>query len=84
VALKSWEQKFDDKLTKLIGKNPEVRPACVPELEVLVADGRVKVTDLRGAGGALWVYEPERSSHLAKKLQTLDFTYRAGRGWFKE
>ncbi|SFC62015.1 EH_Signature domain-containing protein [Collimonas sp. OK412] len=84
VALKSWEQKFDDKLTKLIGKKPELRPACVPELEVLVADGRVNVVDLRGAGGALWVYESERSSHLARKLQALDFLYRAGRGWFKE
>lgn len=84
VALKSWEQKFDDKLTKLIGKKPEVRPACVPELEALVAHGRIKVNDLRGADGALWVYEPERSSHLAKRLQALDFTYRAGRGWFKE
>lgn len=84
VAVKSWEQKFDDKLIKLIGKKPEVRPACVPELEVLVADGRVNVTDLRGAGGALWVYESERSSHLARKLQALGFLYRAGRGWFKE
>lgn len=84
VALKSWEQKFDDKLTKLIRKKPEIRPACVPELEVLVADGRVNVVDLRGAGGALWVYEPERSSHLARKLQALEFSHRAGRGWFKE
>ncbi|WP_353627698.1 EH signature domain-containing protein [Ralstonia pseudosolanacearum] len=84
VALKSWEQKFDDKLIKLIGKKPDVRPSCVPELEVLVADGRVNVADLRGAGGALWVYEPERSSHLARKLQALGFLYRAGRGWFKE
>lgn len=84
VALKSWEQKFDDKLVKLLGKTPEKRPACVPELEVLVADGRFKVVDLRDAGGALGVYEPERSSHLAKKLQALGFTYRAGRGWFKE
>ena len=84
VALKSWEQKFDDKFTKLIGKKPDVRPACVPELEVLVADGRVKVVDLRGAGGALWVYELERLSHLASKLQALDFIYRADHGWFKE
>lgn len=84
VALKSWEQKFDDKLTKLIGKTPEIRPRCVPELEVLVADGRVNVIDLRGSGGALWVHESERSSHLAKKLQTLGFSYRASRGWFKE
>src|SRR5579863_4677343 len=84
VALKSWEQKFDDKLTKLIGKKPETRPACVPDLETLVADGRVEVKDLRGAGGALWVYEIERSSHLARKLQAMGFSFRAGRGWFKE
>lgn len=84
VALKSWEQKFDDKLTRLIGKNPDIRPACVPELEVLVADGRVKVNDLRAAGGALWVHEAERSSHLAKKLEAMDFAFRPNRGWFKE
>ncbi|MFM0184153.1 EH signature domain-containing protein [Paraburkholderia nemoris] len=84
VALKSWEQKFDDKLTKLIGKKPETRPVCVPDLEALVADGRVEVKDLRGAGGALWVYEIERSSHLARKLQTMGFSFRSGRGWFKE
>jgi len=84
VALRSWEQKFDDKLTKLIGRTPAVRPACVPELEALVADGRVNVVDQRRAGGALWVYEPERSSHLARKLQAMGFSYRAGRGWFKE
>ena len=84
VALKSWEQKFDDKLTKLIGKKPEARPVCVPELEVLVADGRVEVNDRRGAGGALWVGETERNSHLARKLQDMGFVFRTGRGWFKE
>ncbi len=84
VALKSWEQKFDDKLTKLIGRKPDERPSCVPELEVLVANGRVKVDDLRDAGGALWVYEPERSSYLAMKLHALGFAFRASRGWFKE
>lgn len=84
VALKSWEQKFDDKLTKLIGKKPELRPACVPQLEVLVAKGRVNVVDLRDAGGALWVYEAARSSHLARNLQALDFSYRADHGWYKE
>ncbi|HEY4317157.1 MAG TPA: EH signature domain-containing protein [Herbaspirillum sp.] len=84
VALKSWEQKFDDKLTKLIGKTPETRPVCVPDLEVLVADGRVKVVDLRAAGGALGVLETERSSYLAKKLKSMGFAFRTGRGWFKE
>jgi hypothetical protein len=84
VALKSWEQKFDDKLTKLIGKIPETRPVCVPELEVLVADGRVKVVDLRASGGALGIFETEQSSYLANKLKTMGFVFRTGRGWFKE
>ncbi|MBK3744666.1 hypothetical protein G3A39_36265 [Paraburkholderia aspalathi] len=84
VALKSWEQKFDDRLTKLIGKKPETRPACVPDLEVLVDEARVKVNDLRGTGGALWVYEEGRSTYLARKLQSMGFSFRAGRGWFKE
>lgn len=84
VALKSWEQKFDDRLTRLMGKKPEERPACVPDLEALVSDVAVEVADLRNAGGALWIRETERSSHLSRKLQAMGMSFRPGRGWFKE
>ncbi|MCW8165624.1 hypothetical protein D8B22_04470 [Verminephrobacter aporrectodeae subsp. tuberculatae] len=83
-ALKSWEQKFDDRLTRLIGKKPEKRPACVPDLEALVSDVAVDVADLRNAGGALWVRETDRGSHLSRKLQAMGMMFRSGRGWFKE
>ena len=84
TALKSWEQKFDDKLTMLIGKKPEERPACVPDLEKILKNTEFKVVDNREAGGVLWVYETERSSPLARKLQNLGFLFRSGRGWYKE
>ncbi len=84
VALKSWEQKFDDSLTRLIGRKPEMRPACVPDLEALVSDVAVEVADLRSAGGALWIRETDRGSHLSRKLQVMGMTFRSGRGWFKE
>lgn len=84
VALKSWEQKFDDRLTRLIDRKPRERPACVPELEALVSDVAVEVVDLRGSGGALWVRESNKSSHLSQKLQAMGMAFRSGRGWFKE
>ncbi len=82
--LKSWEQKFDDKLTKLIGKAPDHRPACVPDLEKLLVQANVQAADLRERGGALWVFTEERTSGLARRLKDLGFGYRSGRGWFKE
>ncbi len=84
VALKSWEQKFDDKLAKLIGKELGHRPACVPDLEKLVVQANVQAADLRERGGALWVFTEERTSGLARRLKDLGFGYRSGRGWFKE
>ncbi len=82
--LKSWEQKFDDKLTKLIGKEPDHRAACVPDLEKFLVQANVQAADLRERGGALWVFTEERTSGLARRLKDLGFGYRSGRGWFKE
>jgi hypothetical protein len=84
VALKSWEQKFDDKLNRLIGKEPEKRPACVPDLEKGLIQANVGAADLRERGGALWVLTEERNSALARQLRALGFGFRPGRGWFKE
>ena len=84
VALKSWEQKFDDKLTKFIDQKPEQRPACVPDLDKFLVQANVQAADLRERGGALWVFTEERTSGLARRLKDLGFGYRYGRGWFKE
>ena len=84
VALKSWEQKFDDKLVKLMGKGPEQRPACVPDLEQALVQANVQAADLREKGGALWVFTEDRSSGLARRLKDFGFAYRSGRGWYKE
>ena len=80
--LKSWEQKFDDKISRLIEAMPASRPACVPELEKLVGDAEVK--DLRDKGGALWVHDVDRASRLSRKLESMGFSFRAARGWHWE
>ena len=84
VKLKSWEQKFDDTLKGLIGKVPEKRPACVPELENIIVDAGSDSGDLRNSGGALWIYTEDKSPGLARKLGPLGFAFRQGRGWYKE
>lgn len=84
VALKSWEQKFDDRLKSLIGRTPEKSPACVPALEHLIVDAGVQARDFRDSGGALWIYTEDRSSSLARKLRSMGFAFRQGRGWYRE
>lgn len=84
VALKSWEQKFDDTLKTLIGRAPEKSPACVPALEDIIVDAGVHSGDLRHSGGALWIYSEDKASGLAKQLRSMGFAFRQGRGWYKE
>lgn len=81
--LKSWEQKFDDKIVRLLDAMPASRPACVPELEKLVGD-TIEVRDLRDKGGALWVHDVDRASRLSRKLESIGFSFRAARGWHLE
>ena len=82
VALKSWEQKFDDVLMPLLGWEPEQRPACVPALEAAIG-ATIDVKDLRRDGGALWIKELDGASPRARRLQRMGFKFRAGRGWAK-
>ena len=84
VALKSWEQKFDDSLKSLLGKVPDKSPACVPALEDIIVEAGVHSGDFRNSGGALWIYTEERTSALARQLKSMGFSYRQGRGWYKE
>lgn len=84
VALKSWEQKFDDSLKSLLGMVPDKSPACVPALEDIIVEAGVHAGDFRNSGGALWVYTEERTSALARQLKSMGFAYRQGRGWYKE
>lgn len=84
VALKSWEQKFDDTLKGLLGKAPDKSPACVPALEGIIVDAGVHAGDFRSAGGALWIYTEDKTSGLARQLRSMGFAFRQGRGWYKE
>ena len=84
VALKSWEQKFDDTLNGLIGKAPEQRPACVPALEDIIVKAGAHSGDFRHVGGALWIYTEDNTLGLARQLRSMGFAFRQGRGWHKE
>ena len=84
VALKSWEQKFDDTLKGLLGKAPDKSPACVPALEDIIVDAGVHAGDFRSAGGALWIYTEDKASGVARQLRSMGFAFRQGRGWYKE
>ena len=84
VAVKSWEQKFDDALVPGLGIEPDSRPACIPEIEVLLQELSVEVFDGRRLGGAIWIRHHERNTHLARKLSAMGFVFMAGRGWGKD
>lgn len=84
TALKSWEQKFDDKLISKLGVMPRVRPACVPDLERLLGDRDIVVIDTRANGGSLKLTPDEKLAPIARQLQGLGMTHRSTRGWFKE
>lgn len=84
VAVKSWEQKFDDALFIALGIEPESRPACIPEIEVLLQKLSVDVFDGRRLGGAIWIRHYEMNTQLARKLASMGFVFRTGRGWGKD
>lgn len=84
VALRSWEQKFDDELLPLLAVAPKQRPACVPELEALLSGRKVVVVDARAKGGALRIGPEEELTGVARKLTALGMLPRRGRGWIKE
>ncbi|MBF0141334.1 MAG: hypothetical protein HQL74_13780 [Magnetococcales bacterium] len=89
TALESWEQKFDQELCPLIGYHPEQRPAFMPDIESLLArysvGGKpIKCEDHRPRGGALWVYVDDSHAVRSLELRGLQFSYRTGRGWYRE
>lgn len=85
VALRSWEQKFDDELLPRLGVEPKARPVCVPALEKLLEGRNVTVTDNRAKGGALRIGPDEELAGVARQLAALGMQQpRRGRGWIKE
>ena len=84
VAVKSWEQKFEDALLPALGIKPDTQPACIPEIEGLLQELSVEVFDGRRFGGAIWIRHHERNTHLARKLSSMGFVFRSGGGWGKD
>lgn len=84
VALRSWEQKFDDELLPRLGVAPKDRPVCVPDLENLLEGRNVTVTDHRAKGGALRIGPDDELADVARQLAALGMQLRRGRGWIKE
>lgn len=84
VALKSWEQKFDEFLCPMIGHTPETRPAFVPDLETLLDKFSVQAQDFRLRGGALWILADDSNQHFNREVKAMGFEYRRPKGWWKE
>lgn len=84
VALRSWEQKFDDELLPRLGVEPKERPACVPDLENLLEGRNVTVVDSRAKGGSLRIGPDDELAGVARQLSALGMLLRRGRGWVKE
>ena len=84
VAIKSWEQKFDDALVSVLGQKPESRPACLPTLEAILQEYSVDARDMRANGGALWIAANDSNAAVSRKFRTMGFAFRSGRGWWKE
>ncbi|AXW32885.1 hypothetical protein CJO88_05770 [Ralstonia solanacearum] len=84
TALRSWEQKFDDELLPRLGVALKERPACVPDLEVLLQGRNVVVADNRAKGGSLRIGPDEELVGVARQLSALGMLLRRGRGWVKE
>jgi hypothetical protein len=83
VAVKSWEQKFDDALVPILSIEPDSRPACIPEIEVLLQELSVEVFDGRRLGGAIWIRHHDKNTLLARKLSSMGFMFWTGDGWRK-
>lgn len=84
VALRSWEQKFDDELLPRLAVAPKERPACVPDLEKLLQGRNVTVMDSRAKGGSLRIGPDDELVGVARQLSALGMLLRRGRGWIKE
>jgi hypothetical protein len=83
IALKSWEQKFDDDLLPILGIRLDKRPACVPDLEELLKGRDIVVVDTRASGGSLKLTPHERLAPIARQLAAVGMA-RFNRGWFKD
>lgn len=84
VKMESWEQKFDDEICPVLGVRPNERPALISKIESLLATYKVQGEDKRPQGGALWILADDSNRAFSSKMKELGFSYRAGRGWWKE
>lgn len=82
-----WEDRFADQLKRYGILAPTVgdgRLVALPEDFYTFARTRnLKIEDLRGKGGNLWVYVDESNAEIAGVLRNQKFTYRPGKGWWK-
>jgi EH_Signature domain len=86
-----WEPEFDAKICPLIGFRPpqpgEVRSVDTYSrlnFERLVSQYRLEVEDLVKRGGCLWVRTDDANPRVCESLKAWGFTYRRGKGWWKE
>jgi len=86
-----WEPEFDARICPLIGFRPsrsvDTRPTDAYSqlnFEKLVSQHRLEVDDLVPKGGCLWVRTDDVNPRVSESLAAWGFTYRRGRGWWKE
>jgi hypothetical protein len=86
-----WEPEFDARICPLIGLRPprtaDTRPTDTYgqlNFEKLVSQHRLEVDDLVTRGGCLWVRTDDANPRVSESLAAWGFTYRRGRGWWKE
>jgi hypothetical protein len=86
-----WEPEFDAAICPLIGFRPprsvDTRPTDTYSqlnFEKLVSQYRLEVDDLVTRGGCLWVRTDDINPRVSESLKAWGFTYRRGRGWWKE
>jgi hypothetical protein len=86
-----WEPEFDSKICPLIQFRPprsgDFRSADTYSrfnFEKLVSQYCLQVDDRVKKGGCLWVITDDANSWVSESLRAWGFSYRRGRGWWKE
>ncbi len=97
-AGQTWEEKFDEAISLLVGRRPVDPPkragtprrGSVPQgptptgWNSFVRTHNLVVEDHRVKGGAMWVVGNTFPLSVSKQLQVWGYKQRAPRGWFKE
>jgi hypothetical protein len=66
------------------GSTPRSEPVPMRELSRLCDIRRIRVQDLRGRNGNLWVLTDDRDRYVNSQLQSWGFSFKADKGWWRK